>query len=221
MANHERETTTTSTRGSEESDRAWFAAQYRDLHPRLTLVAAGIIRDRTHAEDIVQEAALIGLRKLNEFSRGTNFSAWLTEIVRRCAWNYSRKQRNRATHATDPAALDQSAASDSPSGWIGSTRRADATGATVFPGNTLDLSDYQTDFDDELMHALQSVSEDARCCLLLRVVGQLTYTEISELLQMPEGTAMSHVHRSKVMLRRFLTQRGSPSSGRDSSGKTS
>ena len=56
------------------------------------------------------------------------------------------------------------------------------------------------EFDDEVPRALNAMSDIARCCLLLQVVQNLSYAEISELMQIPPGTAMSHVHRGKTML---------------------
>ena len=68
-------------------DRQYFAAQFRVVYPTLWRIAAGMIGDRTHAEDIVQEAAIIALDKLDSFTAGTNFAAWMAAIVRRCALN--------------------------------------------------------------------------------------------------------------------------------------
>ena len=48
----------------------------------------------------------------------------------------------------------------------------------------------------------------ARACLLLRAVQDLDYSELSRLLGIPEGTAMSHVHRARNALRRALADRG-------------
>jgi RNA polymerase sigma-70 factor (ECF subfamily) len=44
-----------------------------------------------------------------------------------------------------------------------------------------------------------------RACLLLRIVHQQRYREISEMMELPEGTVMSHVHRAKNALRRRLS----------------
>jgi RNA polymerase sigma-70 factor, ECF subfamily len=55
-----------------------------------------------------------------------------------------------------------------------------------------------------LQTALQRLSPDARCCLLLRTIQKLSYIEIAEIMQIPAGTAMSHVHRSKSELRNKL-----------------
>ena len=175
-----------------------FAAHFREAYPRLALVAAGVLGHQEAAEDIVQDAAIIAFRKAKEFVPGSNFAAWLAEIVRRCALNQRRKTQHRKTFAADPARLaqmnDQVAAGPGPSPI--STRSGE-------------ILDDQAAFDDELVGALNQLSEDARCCLLLRTVEQMSYAEIAALMQIPEGTAMSHVHRSRTVLREILSRRTS------------
>jgi RNA polymerase sigma-70 factor (ECF subfamily) len=63
-------------------------------------------------------------------------------------------------------------------------------------------------FDDALARALDELSPVARACLLLRTTQGLAYNEISELLGVPEGTAMSHVHRARQSLRAALSPYG-------------
>lgn len=70
----------------------------------------------------------------------------------------------------------------------------------------------QDAFDDSLTRALGELGEMARACLLLRTIVELTYAEIAEVLGIPEGTAMSHVHRSRRTLREVLGGSVAPSS---------
>ena len=44
----------------------------------------------------------------------------------------------------------------------------------------------------------------ARASFLLRSLRGLPYSEIAVLLDIPEGTAMSHVHRSRARMRQRL-----------------
>lgn len=178
-----------------------LVAQYRQAYPRLVTVAAAIVGDQSQAEDIVQEAAIIGMEKIADFQVGTNITAWLAEIVRRCALNYRRKIQNRKTYAADPASLVQLVPS-SPGENAGSIM--DRSGNLVAD---------QMEFDDEVSIALGRLSHDARCCLLLRTIQKLSYAEIAEIMQIPEGTAMSHVHRSKNELRNRLRPGASRSTG--------
>ena len=183
-----------------------FAAHYRKAYPSLQLIAVGIIGDRTHAHDIVQEAFIVALKKSHEFIPETSYVAWLSEIVRRLSLNYARKVRGRRTTAADPDLLAQ-------------TKEGDASDRAPWPisNETGELIDSQLDFDDETMRALNEISAEARCCLLLRVLQNLSYAEISELMQIPEGTAMSHVHRSKRQIRRSLQRRARNTEVKDGS----
>src|SRR5262249_21273134 len=70
------------------------------------------------------------------------------------------------------------------------------------------LREDQAEFDDLVLFALRQLSDLARTCLLLRVVGHYSYDEIAQTLRIPEGTAMSHVHRAKKSIRRRLMAHG-------------
>jgi len=70
--------------------------------------------------------------------------------------------------------------------------------------STGELNPLQQSFDDRVKAALQKLAPNARSCLLLRTVEKLSYREISELMDIPEGTAMNLAHRSKKKLRKLL-----------------
>jgi RNA polymerase sigma-70 factor (ECF subfamily) len=59
--------------------------------------------------------------------------------------------------------------------------------------------------DEELAGAIRALSEAERLVLLLKSVGELSYREISEVLGIPEGTAMSHLSRARKHLRVHLS----------------
>jgi RNA polymerase sigma-70 factor, ECF subfamily len=159
------------------------------------MVAAGVTGDRASAEDIVQDAAVIALEKAGEFRPGTNFAAWMAEIVRRCALNHRRKTKGRRTYAADPAVLAR----------VGDRALGGAEYGPVATTKGEVLAN-QAALDDKLVAALGRLSADARSCLLLRTLEKLSYSEIAQLMRIPEGTAMSHVHRSRATLRALLTQ---------------
>jgi RNA polymerase sigma-70 factor (ECF subfamily) len=161
----------------------------------LWLIAAAVVGRRDEAEDIVQEAALIGLQKVSEFQPDTNFAAWMGGIVRNVARNHARKTYRRHTGATDPVTLDESRAGVESSGREAEFDRKG------------ELSADQADFDDRVVAALDQLEETPRLCLLLRSLRQMSYREISALLAIPEGTAMSHVHRARATMRQELLKK--------------
>ena len=51
-----------------------FAVLLTGCYQRCWLIAAAVTGDRVEADDIVQEASLVALRKLADFTVGTNFT---------------------------------------------------------------------------------------------------------------------------------------------------
>ena len=170
-----------------------FAELFEQAYPRLWGLASALLGDRTEAEDLVQEAALVALRKFADFQRGTNFAAWMAQIVRMHAMNWRRKQRVRRTNATDPVEMDESGGQDALLQPMSATQAARGK-----------FDDLRESLDQELVRELQQFDPPRRACLLLRVVHELSYEEISALVGVPVGTAMSHVHRTKRRLREQL-----------------
>jgi hypothetical protein len=57
--------------------------------------ALRLTRNRADAEDLVQEAALRACRARESFTPGTNFKAWLFQILTRCQWAGHRQSKRR------------------------------------------------------------------------------------------------------------------------------
>jgi RNA polymerase sigma-70 factor (ECF subfamily) len=180
---------------------ATFAIQFRAAFRTLWTIAAGIVNDPATAEDVVQEAALTALGKLHEFEPNTNFTAWMAKIVRFIALNQSRRGR-RQPASLDPAAMDDTLAGRASASTA--PNAPDAAGGSGFVDRRGRLNPDRSPFDDRVMRALGSVGEVARACLLLRTIEGLNYDEISQVLEIPPGTAMSHVHRTRMILRERL-----------------
>jgi RNA polymerase sigma-70 factor (ECF subfamily) len=177
-----------------QSDRtgdAWFAEQFAAASHTLWCIAFSITSNRTLAEDVVQESATIAFTKLSEFTPGTNFGAWVGKIVRFVALNHARRAQRDGCGPTDPAVLDR----------VPAGRTRDESSVVTGRG---ELRLDQGSFDDRLTSALDTLDATPRACLLLRTLLNLPYREIAAALDIPEGTAMSHVHRARIALRELL-----------------
>jgi RNA polymerase sigma-70 factor (ECF subfamily) len=171
-----------------------FARRFQESARVFWTIAAAVLGEPSRAEDVLQEACVIALHKLEQFAPGTSFVAWMGAIVRNVARNESRKAQRRATRPVAPDELaellpDAGGASDG-------AALVDARGGLV-PGHGA--------FDDALDRAHAELRPIQRAALLLRTLRGLDYAEISAALSIPEGTAMSHVHRARQALRRRLT----------------
>lgn len=173
-----------------------FAKEFQRGFRALWCIAAGVLGDRGRAADVVQDAAIIALRKLDDFRPGTSFLAWMGRIVRFTAINERRKQTRHRTTPAEQSTLER-VGGLAPGDEAGGSRVVDDHGVMV-PGSEA--------FDDGVIKALGGLTDQARACLLLRTVLSLPYKEISQALDIPEGTAMSHVHRARRSMRIALSE---------------
>lgn len=164
-----------------------FPAEFLRHHRSLWLVAMSVVGNRADADDVVQEAAIIGIRKVGSFEPGTSFRAWMGEIVRNVALNRRRqvhRERRRFGAGFEAQHLEEPGR---------------ATASLPIDGHG-SLLPYQEAIDDVLLDALMTLDSVARACILLRCVEGLDYSEISQVLGIPKGTAMSHVFRCRRAL---------------------
>lgn len=173
---------------------AAFAAQFQGSWRALWCIAAAVVGDRAQADDVLQDAALVALGKLSQFDPASNFAAWMGQIVRFVALNQARKRTRAPASSVDPHSIEVTAVSTSTD--------HDSSPLT----GQGQLSDVAESFDERLLSALQGLDETPRACLLMRILMDMPYREISLSLNIPEGTAMSHVHRARISLRERLEE---------------
>lgn len=171
---------------------AAFAAQFQGSWRVLWCIAAAVVGDRAQADDVLQEAAMIALGKLPQFDPSTNFAAWMGQIVRFVALNQARKRIRMPASSVDPHSIEVTAPSMSLT-----AHASPLTGQ----GQLREIDD---SFDDRLLSALRGLEDIARACLLMRTLMDMPYRDIALSLNIPEGTAMSHVHRARISLRQRL-----------------
>lgn len=161
-------------------DRKRFGELFEQHAPSLWCIAAAVVGNRSKAQDVVQEAAVIALGKLDEFDPATSFGAWMGQIVRFTALNEGRRGVRERSGQKRLASEQEHIGRSAPA----------ANDAAM--GET---------FDERTEAALNTLDETARVCLLLRTVLDRSYKDIAASLGIPEGTAMSHVFRARKAMR--------------------
>jgi RNA polymerase sigma-70 factor (ECF subfamily) len=158
-----------------------IALQYMDS---LYGMALGMTRDKADAEDLVQDTYLRAYRFFDRFERGTNFRAWLFTILRNTYINRYRSE-SRAPKMLDISEIQMS-----------NLAIAEPTPEEHIFGDLL---------DDCITNAMDSLPEDYRVAVTLSDLGELSYKEIADMLQIPIGTVMSRLHRGRKLLRGRLS----------------
>lgn len=160
-------------------DAGAFSELVRD-HSRLVYRVALSMMGPNAAEDASQETWVKVWRNIENFRGESAFSTWLYKITvntclsvrQREARQESQKIREEFPHLAGPTGGEH----DPETATLDSERR------------------------DEIREALQHVRADHRAALVLRHMEGLSYKEIAEVLDVPDGTAKGWVSRGRAAL---------------------
>jgi RNA polymerase sigma-70 factor (ECF subfamily) len=149
-------------------------------------VAFRITGDEADAEDVVQEAFLIGYQKLQSFESRAKFSTWIYRIAVNCALNMKNKRKPEAAYrsADDADATHQVQAAD-----------------TVANPERLLLSE---EIEALRAGAMQKLTATERTAFVLRHMEACTTEEIAATLRIAPNAAKQAVFRAVQKLRRDL-----------------
>ena len=153
-----------------------------------TLLARRITRNHEDADDVVQESFVKAYQALDRFQLGKAIAPWVLTIVARTALSSVRQSKRRAASALDEPGPDGSAPL--------SDRVADPAADPAVLTKRL-----------EVERAFESLTEEHRVILALRVEGDLPYASIAESLGIPVGTVMSRLARAREALIEAMSQR--------------
>lgn len=163
-------------------DAAAFDGLVRRYMRRAYAVAYRLLEHREDAEDLVQEAFLTALEKIDTFQPGRPFGPWFFRIL----INRGRNLRTaRARRATLPIPAETAAQTDSPAH---DTERAELRAW--------------------LEAALDRLPERQRLIVQLFELEGFSGAEIADMLEMPAGTVRWNLHQARGTLRKILAPLG-------------
>ncbi len=166
-----------------------FHDQVISILPKLRIQALALTRNRSAAEDLVQDAVCNALSAHASFIPGTNFPAWMHRILRNRFISNLRKRRDttdiddvpQSTFATEAAHEDRLALK-------------------------------------ELGRAMTRLPADQREALLMVVVHGMSYEALAETTGCAVGTAKSRVFRARRQLEAWLLGETTDVKGKDRIG---
>jgi RNA polymerase sigma-70 factor, ECF subfamily len=166
-------------------DRVHFEEDALALSDQVYRVARHLVGSREEAEDLVQETYARAFRSWRSFTPGTNLRAWLLRILTNL--NIDRGRKIQRSPDTQP--LEE---------------------GDYFLYNKLEeSSDGSTDEDrvvdrlsqNDVVNALSAVPHDFRDVVVLVDIGDFSYADAAQILDIPVGTVMSRLHRGRRILK--------------------
>ena len=131
-----------------------------------------VSRSQTDAEDIVQDAFVLALTRLDSFRGNSQFYTWLYRI----AYNVAITRLRRKKPTVSIEGKDEGA-------------KLDFAGDVEAPEDRLQSQERAS----QLMQAMARLSEEHRRILVLREMEEMDYEAISEILDLPIGTVRSRL----------------------------
>lgn len=160
--------------------------QIAALLPDLRGFARFLVRDRTAADDLVQDSVVRALAAMHQFQPGSNLKAWLFTIVRNAFYETTRRRKREAAGLV---AGGDSEASARPDAEVRAEMR-------------------------ELQSTIWSLPPLLREALILVGAQEMTYEEAALVCGVPVGTMKARVSRGRTALaaalRRAEEEPGSP-----------
>src|SRR5215831_7885142 len=134
----------------------------------------------SHADDVLQEIALIIFQNLRYLRPPAAFRPWAFRLASRRAFRYLKRETRWKLLETDPHVISSLPAPEPPPDAL----------------------------ESGLLAVIEQVSPASRAVLLLHYQQQLSIEETAAVLEIPLGTAKSRLAYGVSVLRKLLNQKG-------------
>ena len=175
---------------AEARDRIRFEEEALALSDQVYRVARHLAGSREEADDLVQETYTRAFRSWRSYQPGTNLRAWLLRILT----NLNIDRGRRAQRTPPMQGLE---AND----YFLYDRLTESDGG---PSDEERVVERLSQAD--IVAALASVPHDFRDVIVLDDIGDFSYQDAAQILDIPIGTVMSRLHRGRRVLKRELAE---------------
>jgi RNA polymerase sigma-70 factor (ECF subfamily) len=174
----------------EARDRVRFEEEALQLADQVYRVARRLVHSKEEAEDLMQETYARAFRSWRSFTPGTNLRAWLLRILTNLNIDRGRRQQR----APDMTHLEES-------DYFLYNRLEDDSPESLDEERVLERLS-----QDDIVDALAAVPHDFRDVIVLVDIGEFSYQEAAQILDIPVGTVMSRLHRGRRILKGHLAE---------------
>jgi len=175
-------------------DRVRFEEEALELSDQVYRVARRLVGSREEAEDLVQQTYERAFRSWRQYTPGTNLRAWLLRILTNLNIDRGRRQQ-RAPQTTS---IDSEA---------GDYFLYDKLASQMPEENPDEERVLERLSQDSIVDALADVPHDFRDVIVLVDIGEFSYADAAQILDIPIGTVMSRLHRGRRILKKNLADK--------------
>ncbi len=176
---------------TEARDRVRFEEEALALADQVYRVARRFVSSREEAEDLVQDTYARAFRSWQSYTPGTNLRAWLLRILT----NLNVDRGRRIQRRPDELPLEEH-------DYYLANRVAETGGEQVLDQDRV----VERLSQDSIVTALSSLPDDFRDVVVLVDIGDFSYADAAQILDIPIGTVMSRLHRGRRLLKSTLAE---------------
>lgn len=176
---------------TEERDRARFEDEALALADQVYRVARRLVGTREEAEDLVQETYARAFRSWRSYTPGTNMRAWLLRILT----NLNVDRGRRSQRAPQTQSLEET-------DYYLANKLASTVGEEALEEEAV----VERLSQDAVVSALSELPPQFRDVVVLVDIGEFTYADAAQILDVPIGTVMSRLHRGRRLLKAKLAE---------------
>ena len=148
------------------------------------------LNDLDRSEDLVQDTLLKLYTHKDSYKEIAKFSTWLYTIAANLARTELRKIKRRKTFSVTELSHDD--------------RVFIIESTDMGPGE----ENFSQNFEKNVKRALAALPDDFKTIIILRDIQELSYDEISKIVEVPLGTVKSRINRGRVKLQQLLKKKG-------------
>ncbi len=174
---------------AEARDRVRFEEEALALADQVYRVARRLVGSREEAEDLVQDTYARAFRSWRSYTPGTNLRAWLLRILTNL--NIDRGRKSQRTPEQTP--LEEG-------DYFLANQVAGAQGEQALEDEQV----VERLSQDSIVNALSSLPHDFRDVVVLVDIGEFSYADAAQIMDIPIGTVMSRLHRGRRLLKQEL-----------------
>ncbi len=142
--------------------------------------------DIEQAEDVVQDTMLRLYEKKHYYKEIAKFSTWIYTIARNLANTELRKRKRRKTT------------------YLSQMSKEERQYEIPAVQDDVDQSLHNEFINDRIQSAINNLPEHFKLVIILRDIQELSYDDISNIVEVPLGTIKSRINRARIQLQAEL-----------------
>lgn len=172
-------------------ERQAFDLLVEKYYKKIYNLAFRFVGDTEEANDLAQDIFTAAYKNIKKFRGDAKFSTWLFQIATNRGKNRFKYLKRRGYFANRGSSDDEEERNDLQQNIPDHTTNPE----TLLAGRQLQTI---------VQHAIDSLDPDHKEIVILRDIEGFSYEEIAKILNLPEGTTKSRLHRARMIVKEKL-----------------